>query len=129
MSSSGHGDILVADGDPAIRSLLAVLVKRMARRPVAAPDCATVLRLLDAYQFEAAVIDLRLPSEDGKEVLREIAVHSPDLLPHVVVITTGRWRPDGELKPVAAVLRKPFALDDLTAALEACCGGSPRADA
>jgi CheY-like chemotaxis protein len=131
MSNPGLGDVLVADGDPAIRSLLSVLVKRMSRRAVAAPDCATALLLLETHDFDGAVIDLRLPSDDGTEVLPAIARVAPGMLPHVVVITTAKWRPDGDLKAVAAVLRKPFALDDLTSALESCCRdlGDPARDA
>ena len=121
MSSPGHGEVLVADGDPAIRSLLAVLVKRMARRAVPAIDCGTVLDLIASHDFDGAVIDLRLPCGHGSDVLAHIAERAPELLPRVVVITTARWRPTGALAPIAAVLQKPFALDDLTSALQGCC--------
>jgi len=97
----------------------------MSRRAVPAPDCATALQLLETHEFDGAVIDLRLPSDDGTEVLPALAARVPEMLPHVVVITTAKWRPDGDLKPVAAVLRKPFALDELTEALESCCRETP----
>jgi DNA-binding NtrC family response regulator len=126
MSTPALGEVLVADGDPAIRSLLSVLVKRMARRAVPANDCGTALELIATHDFDGAVIDLRLPCEQGTDVLAAIAERAPDQLPRVVVITTAKWRPTAELAPVAAVLQKPFALDDLTGALQACCRQSQR---
>jgi len=129
MSTPGHGEVLVADGDPAIRSLLAVLVKRMARRAVSAGDCPTALELIETHDFDGAIVDLRLPSEDGTDLLSAIAERAPQLLPRMVVITTAKWRPSGELTRVAAVIRKPFALDELTTALQTCCrdGDGPQA--
>ena len=126
MSTPGHGEVLIADGDPAIRSLLAVLVKRMARRAVSASDCRTALQLIATHDFDGAVIDQRLPSDDDTDLLSAIAERAPELLPRVVVITTARWQPDGALARTAAVLRKPFALDELTSALQTCCRRSER---
>lgn len=118
------GEVLVADGDPSIRHLLEVVVRMVPRRPVPAADGRAALALLSSRRFEAVVLDLLLPDIDGKDVLERISREQPHLLPRVIVLTTAppsAWSECPQIASVAAVLRKPFALDDLQRLLRGCC--------
>lgn len=121
MSPPVQRAVLVADGDAAIRSLLAAVVQRMNLRPVMARDGHTARELLATRDFEAAVIDLLLPDPSGQPVVDYLAQEKPELAARTVVMTTAPVKDVQNCDGVAAVLRKPFALDDLTAALRRCC--------
>jgi CheY-like chemotaxis protein len=118
------GEVLVADGDPSIRHLLEVVVRLVSRRAVAAGDGNSVLALLSDRSFDAVVMDLLLPEVSGTTVLERISRDRPELLPRVVLLTTAPpsvWERCPQAKSVGAVLRKPFALDELQKALRDCC--------
>jgi len=122
------GEVLVADGDPSIRHLLEVVVRQVPRRAVAAGDGNSALALLADRSFDAVVIDLSLPVVSGATVLERISRDRPELLPRVVLLTTAPpsvWEQCPQVKSIAAVLRKPFALDELQKALRDCCDGKP----
>jgi DNA-binding NtrC family response regulator len=121
MASPAQRAVLVADGDAAIRSLLAAVVQRMNLRPVLACDGNAARELLATSDFEAAVIDLLLPDPSGEQVVIYLAHKKPELVPRTIVMTTMPLRQVENCTGVAAVLRKPFALDELTAALRLCC--------
>lgn len=122
------GEVLIVDADPSIRGLLSALVQRIPRRPVTAADGKQALDLLQQRRFEAVILDLLVPEVSGRDVLASLATSSPDLLPKVVVLTTAKWTPPPELGDVAAVLRKPFAIDELLAALSTCCENEQSGD-
>lgn len=119
------GAVLVVDGDASIRSLLEVVVRMLARRPVAAADGRSAMELLAAHAFDAVVLDLVLPEVSGAEVLHFLASRAPELLGKTVIVTTlppARCAAIEETHACAAVLRKPFSLDELQSALRSCCG-------
>ena len=121
---SDAGDVLVVDGDASIRNLLEVVVRMLPRRAVAAADGRSAVALLSSHTFDALVLDLILPEMSGAEVLRFVAAHAPDLLPRTVVVTTlpeNGWSGIDEVRSCAAVLHKPFSLDELQTALRSCC--------
>lgn len=123
MSDSEHGDVLIADSDPSIRGLLAAIVHRIGRRAVTAADGPAACELLGARTFEAVIVDLRLPGMTDEQLLREVAQQPDSLLTRTVVLTTASTARHGELKNVAAVMRKPFPIDELMDVLRRCCDG------
>lgn len=124
------GEVLVADGDPSIRHLLEVVARMVPRRAVAAADGKSALALLESRPFDAVVLDLMLPELSGSALLEHIERERPELLPRVIVLTTAPpevWQRCPQTAAVAAVLRKPFALDVLQKLLRSCCDGHHRA--
>lgn len=117
-------EVLVADGDPSVRGLLEVIVRLLPAHPIVAGDGRSALELLVARSFDAIVLELMLPEVEGTEILEFLGREKPEMLPHVVIVTTvpeRRWQTCRELNRVAAVIRKPFALQELQSAIRDCC--------
>jgi len=124
-----HGEVLIADGDPSIRHLLAMIVRRLPRRPVDAGDGRSALALLQTHSFDAVILELILPEIAGTDVLAYLEREQPEMLPRVIVVTTvaaRQWSACTPMHAVGAVLPKPFAVDDLQRALHRCCDGPVR---
>lgn len=121
--STKPGEVLIVDADAPIRGLLSTLVRRLARKPVVAGDARHAIELLSSHEFDAVIMELILAGMSGSAVLAHIGKTNPKLLPHVIVVTTAPTvdRCSGELASVAAVLRKPFAIDELQRVLRECC--------
>ena len=117
-------EVLVANGDASIRGLLEVVVRMLPRRAVLVADGRSAIALLSEHSFDALVLDLVLPETSGLDVLRFLGENAPDLLAHTIVLTTepeSRWSQLEDTRTCAAVLRKPFVLDELQTALRSCC--------
>jgi CheY-like chemotaxis protein len=96
-----------------------------------AADGRSAVALLATHSFDALVLDLILPEISGSDVLQFVARNAPELLARTIVITTlpaSRWTALDETRACAAVLRKPFSLDELQTALHSCCRASPESD-
>jgi CheY-like chemotaxis protein len=115
--------VLIVDADAPIRGLLATVVKRLPRRPVLAADGRRAIELLSTCAFDAVILELLVSGTSGDEILDHIAATQPQLLSRVIVVTTSTKidRTSGALASVAAVIRKPFAVDELQSALQSCC--------
>jgi CheY-like chemotaxis protein len=66
--------ILVAEGDPALRDLIALAVSRVspASTVITAADGLTALELADLHRPELLLVDVLLPELSGLEVLRRL---------------------------------------------------------
>ena len=80
------------------------------------------LAILDRWHPDLVVLDLVLPGIDGLAVQQELASHPGTQTLPVVVITGSQLPLDGV--DVACVLRKPFTMDELLAAIQSCLRAS-----
>jgi two-component system, OmpR family, response regulator len=80
------------------------------------------LAILDRWRPDLVVLDLVLPGIDGLAVRQELASHSGTQTLPVVVITGSQLPLDGI--DAACVLRKPFTMDELVAAVQNCLKAS-----
>lgn len=105
-----RGRLLVVDDEHEWRDVVSTpLLERFdvefARDSVSAIDC------LKREDFDAVLLDLQSPDLEGAAVIEYIEEHQKHLLARVVVVTVSRDEIEG--LPVAGVIEKPFAGDQL----------------
>lgn len=124
---SPTGEVLVIERDSSIRQLIEAVVRMIPRRPVGTGDGRSAVALLSAHSYDALVLDLLQPDPGGADILEFVNDHEPKLLSRTIIVTTlpeSRWADIAHTRSCAAVLRKPFSLDELRTVLHACCGSS-----
>jgi DNA-binding NarL/FixJ family response regulator len=69
------------------------------------------------------IMELLVSGTTGHDILDHIASTQPQLLSRVIVVTTATKldHSSGVLASVAAIIRKPFAVDELHRVLRSCC--------
>jgi len=106
--------ILVVDDDPQVRATIVRAVVELGYRAGEAVDGEAALAAIRAAERPSLVIlDYVMPGMDGAEVARRIAAIDPDL---PVIFSTGHAALRalrGAAGEDAAVLEKPFTLDEL----------------
>lgn len=111
--------ILIVDDDPGIGSLLAEYLGKAGLRAEVAGDGEAMWRALEARRFDAVVLDLMLPGDDGLQLCRQL--RSSSTLP--VIMLTARGRPDDRIAGLETgaddYLAKPFDPRELLARLRA----------
>jgi len=112
--------VLVVDDESDLRELIAESLGGDGFRVVQAGDAAEAIAQLKAFAYDALVVDLRLPDDDGMSVLDAAFVRYPDV---VAVVMTGFG---GVTEAVAAIKRgaidfliKPFQVTQLSRVLQA----------
>jgi PAS domain S-box-containing protein len=113
--------ILVVDDEAAIVRVTTQLLERVGYRASGEVDPVRALQTFkaDPRRFDAAVLDLSMPSLSGPDLARELLRIRPEL---PIVMTSGRIAPEdaGALYAIGVreVLMKPSSIHDLSAALE-----------
>jgi CheY-like chemotaxis protein len=117
-------EVLIVEDDLPLQRLLAAVVARNGLIPVLACDGRKALSLLDSGEFDAMVLDLMLPVQNGFDVLRHLSATKPDLMDRTIVITGAderAYRNSPHVRHTHAVLRKPFDVARLQQEMLACC--------
>jgi len=121
--------VLIVDDDLACRVLAALLIEKAGHSPTAVPSVERALQRLDADGADVIVTDLMMPGQSGLDLLLELRDRRSTV---PAVVLTGSE--DGELIARAfelgaiAVLRKPYAIETLEAAVgSALAAQQPRA--
>jgi DNA-binding NtrC family response regulator len=106
--------VLVVDDEPAIRLLCRVNLELEGYRVVEATSLGEARRLLAEETIAAVLLDMRIGNERGDSLLGELREAGVP-----VIVVTGSAEVDAAdwAKDAAAVLGKPFALDDLLGAV------------
>jgi PAS domain S-box-containing protein len=115
-------DILIVDDEASILGFLTRYFTSRGHAVVAAHDGAHALRIAEQGSFDVVVCDLRMPGLDGSDVIRRMRA-MPTCAGARFVISTGddadsasRRRIEG--LEVAAVVEKPYLIDELRKAVE-----------
>ena len=116
--------VLLVDDDEPIRLLITAICRRMNLDVECAGDGDAAVAMLRRRSYDALLLDLMLPRQNGFEVLRELRAWAPAMLARTVIITAAS---DATLRDfdgggTLAILRKPFDIDDLADVLVACTG-------
>lgn len=112
--------VLVVEDHTDGREILREYLEHEGYHTVVARDGAEALRLLAIERFALAIIDIRMPSVSGVDVLEQAA---PGSLPPVIVYTgDAKAIPTARAHPaVVAAILKP-GLEAVMAAVAAACG-------
>ena len=106
--------VLVVEDDDATRTVLALTLLDQGYAVRQAGDACEGLAILRVWRPDAILLDIELPGPDGWAFRRQQrALPGAAAVPVVVVSASHRiMAPSADLIP-AAVIRKPFDLDDL----------------
>lgn len=119
--------LLCVEDEPSVRRLVEAQLRQLGHEPTMASSAEEALVLFDASVHELVLSDVIMPGMSGKALIDQLKMAEPDL---AVVLMTGYS--GGILQDVAGshsfpILRKPFSMTQLQAALkEAHEGGAVR---
>jgi DNA-binding response OmpR family regulator len=111
------GRLLVVDDDSAIRKLLERIARRAGFEVDEARDGVEALEKLDRVDYDIALIDLMMPRLSGYELVQRIGTREPR---PVVIVATALTSGDVSSVDdtlVRMVIRKPFDVQTVVAAL------------
>jgi signal transduction histidine kinase/CheY-like chemotaxis protein len=122
-----RGTVLIVDDQEEVREIAAIHLESLGYEIVQAANGRAALDLLEsgrAAAVDVLLVDYAMPGISGAEVIRAAKRTRPDL---PAVLMTGYADPDGLGEDLrhAALLKKPFRLHELEAALDSA--RSPRA--
>ena len=116
--------ILVIDDDPDTRAMLEESLKPAGHEVILAADGREGVERYRTSPADLVITDLYMPIQDGPDTIRELRSCYPE-----VAIIAMSGRPDtGAMLSIAqhvsgvGILRKPFALEELTAAVSKALG-------
>jgi len=118
VSPVGAQRLLVIDDEPGLRQALTMYFQARGHIVDTAANAADGMQLASTSEYDALLLDLRLPDDDGDNVLREL--ERIGRAPRRIVFATG----DPESAPARAVssaghpvIGKPFALNSVASVL------------
>ncbi len=129
IAAPARHSVLLVDDDPDVRRMLADALESLGYRVTQAEDGEAGLARLDAARPDLVIVDFAMPGMSGAEVAAAIRARRPEL---PIVFASGYSDTaaiERALGPNAPLLRKPFRLDELQAALRTALLGThaPRA--
>jgi len=105
----------VVEDDADLGEALVDLLRSLGHEARLARNAPSALRLLSPFHPDVLVVDIVLPVFDGNLVAEEVARRIPIGTPKVFAMTS---RPElARASSFDGVFKKPFAVDDLLAAL------------
>jgi DNA-binding response OmpR family regulator len=103
--------VLIVDDDPAIREIVATILRRELIQSDLATDGEDAIAHLDAHTYHAVVLDLLMPRVDGAAVIRHM--RAKNILTPVIVISAVAETDDLDPDIVRVTMKKPIELQDL----------------
>ncbi len=114
--AEGNETILVAEDEPAVRELIARVLKQSGYRVVVAENGQEALRVFDenSDNVRLAVLDVVMPRMNGDEVYQHIKMQKPGVKSLFISgYASGGIHNDFDLRPGIEFLQKPFNPSDL----------------
>ncbi len=106
--------ILVIDDEESMRHLLVNALEVFGYHVATEKDGRQALDTLDQASFDLAICDLMMPRLDGREFLKKVKDHIPDL-PVIIITGYGTAQTEEEMKQLGAkgYLSKPFTIQQI----------------
>lgn len=119
---SDERSVLVVDDDDAIRTLISRVLLRADFDVAQAGNGSEALAKLRSRRFQTVVLDLMMPVMSGFEVVEYLRTNDDAGAPRIVIVSAAGERDLHSITSplVRSVLRKPFDLPELLAAVEKC---------
>lgn len=119
--------ILVVDDEAPIRTLLRRKLEQGGHEITEAENGAQAINRLRAGEFDLVLTDILMPERDGLEVLMFMQRERPET-PCVVLSSPSNhvYLESGRLMGAAAILQKPFSLDQVEATVAEVLGTGPK---
>jgi DNA-binding NtrC family response regulator len=111
--------LLVVDDEADLRTLLEGLLTSSGYDVTVAPDGKAALELLRKQKFDAALLDIKMPHENGMNVLKHITATYPETKT-IMVTAFSDLANAVEAKKEGAVdyITKPFKFENILTSLE-----------
>ena len=109
--------ILVVDDDDSIRQIVRLCLAEEGYSVRDAPNGEVALEVLAEWDPELILLDLRMPIMDGWEFARRYRLTSGPHVPIVAFVAALNAAQECKDLEVAAILSKPFDLEDLLTAV------------
>lgn len=84
--SENKTDFLIVDDDPTLAGMLERVLQRRGFSTASASNSSQALRLVASANFSKAIVDLKLGSDSGLQLIRELKLHHPEI---AIVMLTG----------------------------------------
>lgn len=110
--------LLVIDDDSDIRDLVSFVFADLGYDVHALADGIDAVNLADAY--DVILLDLNMPVFDGERLTDYWQLTAPEKLDRLIVLTGYSHFTGGRSLPVFATMRKPFEIEALVSAVDAC---------
>lgn len=113
--------VLAVDDEPVITDLLSRMLTGMGHEVDIALDGAEALRMVNLADYDAVLLDVKMPGLGGPEVLRCIEGLRPEMAERVLFITGDTVSPGTQAffqTHEVDVLHKPFSLEELRIRLQ-----------
>jgi DNA-binding response OmpR family regulator len=111
-------NILVAEDDPGIQTLLRTVLTREGFVVDCVGDGVAALQRLGAARYDVILLDLMMPNLSGADLIAMLADANDEALSRVIVITAAALH-DARSFHRLPVVRKPFDLDELRSRVHA----------
>lgn len=116
------GRVLVVDDDDYVRDVTGMILEEMGYHVRTTGSGFEALRWLDQESYDLLVLDVKMPEVDGPSLYRAVVARWSEAAPRVLFISGfGEAACDSGALTVpadAALLFKPFTLDELQAAID-----------
>lgn len=120
--------VLVIEDEPAQRSLIREVLQPHGYELFEAENGEAAIRQLVRADFNAILLDLRMPGGSGEFVVQWILANRPYLKPRVLVVTGDVLSRGAQAflnKVQLPLLAKPYNVSELVKAVEKMMGGEP----
>lgn len=114
--------VLIVDDEPAQRALEREILEPPRYQTVEACNGHEALELIMQHDFDAVVLDKRMPGMDGEEVIRRIREDLGEAMLPIIMVTgssTSEILPAGLKAGATDFIRKPYNADEFAARVDA----------
>ena len=117
--------ILVADDESSVREALQLFLRSLGHKVDVASSGLEALSRLEEHQYDAILLDLRMPDVTGDAVYAKLLVHNPQLASRVIFVT-GEAHAGAGAEFIRSTGRpfigKPFLLEDVARLISETAG-------